>query len=189
MIFTAVPLCDTFNGYVIVPCRQTACFHAFFWTQSEHVNSCARSEKHAFGQSPPRCPPRIWRRRPYHIVNYAFRRSPRALFTTMLLLVFFFFAVESGWMERMGVGVLDFTAIAACFQHGRGHVCGCGQGQSVALVKYTSPLHKSQQLWSQPKIMPKRLFWNKFSTLDVSCSCPLCSIGSYFGEASLGAFI
>ncbi len=102
---------------------------------------------------------------------------------------FFFFAVESGWMERMGVGVLDFTAIAACFQHGRGHVCGCGQGQSVALVKYTSPLHKSQQLWSQPKIMPKRLFWNKFSTLDVSCSCPLCSIGSYFGEASLGAFI
>lgn len=37
------------------------------------------------------------------------------------------------------------------------------------------------------KIMPKRLFffffWNKFSTSDVSCSCPLCSIGSYFGEA------
>lgn len=82
-----------------------------------------------------------------------------------------------------GGWVLDFTAIAACFQHERGHVCGSGQGVSVALVKYTSPLHKSQQLWSLPKMTPKRLFWNKFSTLDVSCSVPLCSIGSYFGEA------
>lgn len=33
--------------------------------------------------------------------------------------------------------------------------------------------------------MPKKkdFLGNKFSTLDVSCSCPLCSIGSHFGEA------
>lgn len=30
----------------------------------------------------------------------------------------------------------------------------------------------------------KCFFWNKFSTLDVPYSCPLCSRGSYFGEAS-----
>lgn len=97
---------------------------------------------------------------------------------------FSFFAVEGGWTGRCGgVLLLNFTAIAACFQHRRGHICERGQGQSAVLVKETLPLHKSQQLWSQPKIMPKRLFWNKFSTLDVSCACPLCSIGLYFGEA------
>lgn len=55
-----------------------------------------------------------------------------------------FSAVESGWMG--GVEALYFTTIPASFQHGQDHVCGCGQGQSVALVKYISALHKSQQL-------------------------------------------
>lgn len=93
------------------------------------------------------------------------------------------------WLLRMaglwgGVEAMGCTAIPACFQH----VYGCGRGQSVALVKYISVHHKSQRLWSQPKIMPKRLGFfagggrGISSTLDVSCSCPLCSIGSYFGE-------
>lgn len=139
---------------------------------------------------PPTCPLYVtqWL---YHIVNYALLGAHLRLFSQQRSYCFFCFFLSFSLSFFFGKqkcvcgvgGGGYFTTIAPCFQHEWGHVCGSGQWGSVALVKYTLPLHKSQQLWSLPKIMPRRLFWKKFSTLDVSCSSPLCSIGSYFGEA------
>lgn len=61
--FTAVSLCDRFNGCVFWddPCRHILCFHAFFWTQIEHVHSCLCPEKWACGEAPPpQCARHIW---------------------------------------------------------------------------------------------------------------------------------
>lgn len=118
----------------------------------------------------------------YHIVNYAFHRSPQAFFTTVLLLLFFF-AVESGWMRRWGVGVGFYCYCSMLSARARPRLwiwTGSISGFSEVHIT-TSQI--TTALISAKNDAKKTFFWNKFSTLDVSCSVPLCSIGSYFGEA------
>lgn len=155
-------------------------FMLSFWTQSEHVHSCVRSKKHAFGQAPAMFP-RVWRQQPYYVRNDAFGCSPPTLLTTMLLCSFFFFGLRSGVAQgRRGI-VRLLTIVAACFQHGRGHIPG--QGQSVALVKSTVIWNITTALISD-KNNAKNTFWEGINSvpLDVSCSFLLCSIDYFLGR-------
>lgn len=96
-----------------------------------------------------------------------------------------FSAVESGWMRRWGggggVGFYRYCSMLSAWARPRlrmwtGTISGCSE-VGIATSQITTALISAKNN------AKKTFFWNKFSTLDVSYPCPLCSIGSYFGEA------
>lgn len=120
-----------------------------FMLPFEHVHSCVRfkkNKKQAFGQAfPPQCTPspppphthtpRIWRHRPYHILNYAFYDFPKVPFTTMLLLVFFgcweWMTEGGGWfLGRVGGWILPLLL----------HAFSMGEAMPVAVNRHNQYL-------------------------------------------------
>jgi len=109
--------------------------------------------------------------------------SPPALFTTQCFFLLYFF-VFFCWISPVLRHAFS-TGEATSVDSGQGPIMGFSE---AAPLPHTSKITRA--LISAKNNAKKTFFLlfllflgNKFSTLDVSCSCPLCSMGSYFGEA------
>lgn len=112
-------------------------------------------------------------------------------FTTMapvLSFIIYLLLSVGGWCGGW-VGVLHVTSMAASPRPGRGLVwgfrtiIGFGGADVPHFTKNTRALISAQN--NAPNTLSGGFLGGEgdFSTLDVYCSGPLCSIGSYFGEA------
>lgn len=184
-IFTAVPLCELFNGFAIwdVPCRQTVCLNAFFWTQREHVHSCVRRAlKACHWWSHPTMSALHPKASAIAYCKWCFSPLSSSPFHNNASFALFFRCWE--WMEGevgVSVGFYQHCSMLSAWARPRLWIWIWTISDSSEVDIATSQI--TTALISAKNNAKKTGFGNPFSTLDVSCSCSLCSIGLYFGEA------